>query len=416
MQDAWNRNKNWVVVFVLFCAWIVGYFDKNAINVASITISKEFGLKPNQIGLIMSSFFLSYAFMTLMGGFLADKFGSRKVVTTIMVLWSIFTCLTGVAWSFTSLVVIRFLFGAAEGGFPSATSVTVADLFPKEKRGRAKSFIVSAGSFGSAFGPLIVASLTVTLGWRSAFWFFGIAGMIISVLFFVIFKKMHKSEVSSGIVEVKKQKVPLREVLKVSFVWKLMIMQFALGVFMWGLNSWMPSYWVKVRHLDMITMGKLSAIPWIIAFFLMNFGGYLLDKYLAGREKYFLAALFAISAVFTYLMYTAQSVPLAFTYLTVTTVATSMASPAVFVLPLKYMRTELIGTATGVANFGQQTAGILAPTIMGYMITLFNGSYDAVFGFVIATIAVATVIAATLDTKKYLTASTNESATSISTK
>ncbi len=393
-----KNNRSILILGILFMAWTFGSFNKIAINVAAIAISKEFGLNSSQIGIIMSSFFISYAIMSLMGGYLADKFGSKKVVTAIMVLWSIFTCFTGAVWSFSSFIAIRFICGASEGGFPSASSVTIAELFKKEKRARAKSFLVSSSAIGAAFGTIIVSKFTVNIGWRSAFYFFGICGLIIAAVFFKVFE----STAYQGEKDKNKtvDKVQLKEVLRIPIVWKLTIMEFSIGVFMWGMNSWMPSYWVKVRNLDMLTMGKLSSIPWIIAFVCMNFSGWILDKLMAGREKVFLSITFATTGIFTYLMYNADTVSLAFFYLTVTTIAIGVSSTAIFVIPLKYMKTESIGTATGILNFGQQLAGILAPLIMGYMITIFNGSYIAVFLFVIFTVAISFVISLTINTNE----------------
>jgi MFS family permease len=395
-----KKDSSLLALAILFFAWTFGSFNKMAINVASIAISKEFGLNASQIGLIMSSFFISYAFMSLMGGYLADKFGSKKVVTIIMVLWSIFTCFTGVAWSYTSLITIRFIFGACEGGFPSASSVTIAELFPLEKRARAKSFLVSSSAIGAAFGTIIVSKFTVSIGWRSAFYFFGICGLIIAVVFFAVFKGVgYECENDKNKTLTK---VPLKEVLRISIIWKMTIMEFSIGVFMWGMNSWMPSYWVKVRHLDMVTMGKLSSIPWIIAFVCMNFSGWILDKLLAGRERVFLCITFAITGIFTYLMYNADTISLALLYLTITTIAIGISSTAIFVIPLKYMKRESIGTATGILNFGQQLAGMFGPSIMGYMITIFDGSYTEVFIFVIFTIAISFIISLTINTNKYI--------------
>lgn len=393
-----KKDRSLLILVILFFAWTFGSFNKIAINVASIDISKEFGLNESKIGLMMSSFFISYAFMSLMGGYLADKFGSKKVVTAIMVLWSIFTCLTGVAWSFASIIAIRFICGASEGGFPSASSVTIAELFPKEKRARAKSFLVSSSAIGAAFGTIIVSKLTVIIGWRSAFYSFGICGLIIAAIFFAVFKGMgYECEKDKNLT-----KVPLKEILRIPIVWKMTIMEFSIGVFMWGMNSWMPFYWIKVRHLDMVTMGKLSSIPWIITFVCMNFSGWILDKLMAGRERVFLCITFAITGIFTYLMYNAGTVQLALFYLTVTTIAIGISSTAIFVIPLKYMKKESIGTATGIFNFGQQLAGILAPSIMGYMITVFNGSYSVVFLFVIFTVAISFIIALTMNTNMYI--------------
>lgn len=394
-----ERNRRYLILGILFLSWIIGYFDKNAINVAAIQIGKEFDLHQGQIGIVMSSFFLSYAAMTLFGGMLADRYGSRRVITVIMILWSLFTVFTGLAWSFASLVFTRFVFGAAEGGFPSASSVTIAELFPKEQRGRAKSFLVSAATVGMAFGTVIVAAIIVHAGgWRNAFFLFGGCGMILSAVFWTVCRRAMPAGVAAG--KDAPARPSFKEVLRIPLVWKLAGMQFGIGFFLWGLNSWMPSYWVKVRHLDMVTMGALSSIPWIISFVLMNVSGWLLDRYLAGREKMLIAACMLVSAVFTYLMFNAESVAMAFTYLTVTTVMMSVSSPAIFVLPLKYVPKDFVGTTTGIANFGQQTAGILAPTIMGYMITFFHGSYEAVFWLVISMSLLTFLIALTVDTRR----------------
>ena len=169
---------------------------------------------------------------------------------------------------------------------------------------------------------------------------------------------------------------------------------------MWGMTSWMPSYWINVRQLDVITMGKLSAIPWLITFLFMNFSGWLLDKLMSGRERIFLCMAFAIIGSFTYLMYTAGTVLLALFYLTITTVAVGISSTAIFVIPLKYMEQEFIGTATGIFDFGQQLAGIISPSIMGYMITRLNGSYSAVFLFVIFTVSISFIISLSVNTNK----------------
>ncbi|MGE5702748.1 MAG: MFS transporter, partial [Clostridia bacterium] len=160
------NSKNKYLVLVLLCfGWIINYFDKVAINVAVIPISQEFGLSETQVGLILSSFFLSYAIMQPIGGSLADKFGSRKIILVSVVVWSLFTILTGAAWSFLSLITIRFLFGIGEGSYPSASSVAVAESFPPHERARAKSILTSATTIGAVLATLVAASLSKHFGW-----------------------------------------------------------------------------------------------------------------------------------------------------------------------------------------------------------------------------------------------------------
>src|SRR5213079_2622883 len=102
-------------------------------------IVKNLSLDASQLGIILSSFFFGYAFMQIPGGWLADRFGSRKVIVVAVLMWSVFTGLTGLAWSLTSLLLIRLLFGLGEGSFPAGSTKAISDYFPKERRTKAQS-------------------------------------------------------------------------------------------------------------------------------------------------------------------------------------------------------------------------------------------------------------------------------------
>jgi len=395
--EALKKDRSYMIMLVLFFAWVIGFCDKIAISVAAIPIGEEFGFNKMQIGLIMSSFFSSYAVMTLFGGVLADKYGSRKVLTAIIFCWSLFTAMTGFAWSLASFMVIRFLFGAAEGGFPSASSVTIAELFPKEKRGRAKSFIISAAQVGVAIGTLAVTAFTATVGWRWAFWTYGLIGIIIALAFWTIFR-LDKQDGNS--VEQIKSKLPLMNILRIPLVWKLLVMQFAIGTFNYGLTFWLPSYWVQVKGLNIVTMGALTAMVAVISFVCVNFGGWILDKHMVGRERIMICITLSIAGVCTFLMYNADSVQMAFIYLTVANTAIAVTSPVIFTLALKYLPEEFIGTGTGMCNFGQQIGGMISPAIFGYFIHIFLGSYFEVFTFVIITVIISLITAFTINTRE----------------
>ena len=395
-----KRTNKYVILGILFLSWVIGNFDKVAINVAAIPITKEFDLTPQYMGMIMSAFFLSYSVMTLLGGILADKYGHRKVLTTIMGLWSGFTALTGAAWNFYSMVAIRFIFGAAEGGFGPASSVTVAEVFPKEQRGRAKSFLVSASVIGSGLGALVTTALMVAYSWRMAFFVFGILGLILTVLFYV-FIRVHKgsAEEADQAAAAAATKFSLKNVAKVPMVLQLGLIYFGAGVVNWGLTSWIPSYWVNVRGLSMLKMGAVMALPAIAMFVFMQVSGFILDKYAAGREKWVLLAGALGVALFIYLMMGASTINEAIIYSVLAFTCMAFISSTVFVLPLKYLPMGMIGSATGFINFMQQVAGIIAPTVMGFLLTRFAGSYVPVFYFVIGSVVFSAVIALLIKTK-----------------
>ena len=163
---------------LLYAAYCISYVDRAAIALALTQIGREFGLSPTEYGVVLSVFFFGYSLMQLPGGWLADRFGSKYVVIGTAVAWSIFTALTGLAWSFTSLIVIRLIFGLAEGGFPAACIKAVSEQFTGPARPKMSSLMISSNYVGSLLAPLVMAPLLIYFGWRHAFFIVGAAGLV----------------------------------------------------------------------------------------------------------------------------------------------------------------------------------------------------------------------------------------------
>src|SRR6201995_4223158 len=108
-----TRTRYWVVVFALALAMIM-YIQRVAISAAIVPISADLHLDKAQTGLELGAFGLSYALFEIPMGLLGGRVGVRWVLTQVVLLWSVFTALTGAAWNLASLWVIRFLFGAGE--------------------------------------------------------------------------------------------------------------------------------------------------------------------------------------------------------------------------------------------------------------------------------------------------------------
>ncbi|WP_160110422.1 MFS transporter, partial [Caballeronia arvi] len=121
---------------ILFVGWFLSYFDRFIINIALPFVGREFHLGPASEGLVLSVFFAGYSIAQIPGGWLADRVGARRVMVFSVLMLSVFTAFTGFAWSFASLLVVRFLFGLAEGGFPSASFRALSDYFPKQRRSK----------------------------------------------------------------------------------------------------------------------------------------------------------------------------------------------------------------------------------------------------------------------------------------
>ncbi len=143
------------------------YIDRVCISSAKDAISGDLNFTDIQMGWVLSAFALGYALFQVPGGAMGDKYGVRKVMTSIMVVWSIFTALTGAAWSYSSMLICRFIFGAGEAGaFPNISRAAYSWV-PLKERGIFQGINFSGSRLGAAFALPLVAFLIDAWGWRA---------------------------------------------------------------------------------------------------------------------------------------------------------------------------------------------------------------------------------------------------------
>lgn len=381
MTTTTAKNARYLVIAMLFLGWSLGNFDRFIINFAILDISKELQLTESLTGIVLSSFFAGYALMQIPGGWLADRFGYRKVLISTILVWSIFTVLTGAAWSFLSIIVIRFLFGVGEGSYFPAASKGIANWFPVDERSKAMSIMLTSGSIMGVVAPIVGTYLMLALGWRDIFYIVGSLGIVVALSFFFLVKE--KNTPATEQVKAQTSKAPLRDVLKTPMIWKLFIAYFSIYAVNWGLTSWMPTYLSKVKGLELTTVGIYSAIPPFIGIFAMLCSGYVLDKMPQGRDK-LVAGIFAIIAGIGLLFMANAPSMLIFTVCqSVVTVMLSFNIILITSVPLKILPEAVVGTANGFINTGAQFAGVLTPMLIGFLVEAFGGSYSAAFTMLI---------------------------------
>lgn len=390
-------KKKYVALGLLFIGWLMSFLDRMVMNIAVIPIKEEFNLDPSMVGIILSSFFISYACMQIPGGWLSDKLGSRKLVIFAIAFWSLFTIFTGFAGSLVSLIAIRILFGIGEGFYPSASQKGISEFFPKNERSKASSTMMSSNFFGAALGPLLAAPLIVWLGWRHMFVAIGLVGFLLVAAFWFFYRPTPQSEK----VEVEKKvanKVPLKELMKNSGMWKIVIMWFAAGIINWGFSSWMPIYLVETRNLDILSVGLIASVPALLAGFATILSGILLNKFFKNTEKYYAAGGMLLTTVFLFLMIISDSMVAVVIYWNLVYIFKSCVFSVAFSLPHQLLPKEAIGTGMGMVNTGAQAAGFVAPIVMGFIISA-TGSYDTAFFFLVACGILSTIAALSINKK-----------------
>ena len=172
------------VVFLSFLAVFICYIDRVNISVTIIPMQKQFGWSEFQTGFIFSSFYFGYMITMIVGGYLADKYGGKRVLGYCLIIWSIFTIITpyfaylGIWW----LVFIRILMGLGEGiTFPSWHAI-YARWIPFKERTRAVAFTNSGIAAGTMFGYGVAAIIIANYSWEWVFYLFGMLGF-----FWIIF-------------------------------------------------------------------------------------------------------------------------------------------------------------------------------------------------------------------------------------
>lgn len=174
-------KKRTVLLLFLVAISVVTFLDRINISVAGATIMADLGLTPSQWGWVLSVFTISYGLMQVPLGVWGDKRGHRLVLALIVLWWSLFTGLTGMAAGFVSLLVIRFGFGIGEAGsYPCMTGVVVK-WYREQETSIAQGYIWAASRLGGALTPFVVLPVLACLGWRVAFYLLAALGVLWSI-------------------------------------------------------------------------------------------------------------------------------------------------------------------------------------------------------------------------------------------
>lgn len=396
MNESANKSRSKIILLVLYFGWIISYIDRTVISLAIVQIGADLTLDASKLGIVLSAFFMGYALMQIPGGWLADRFGSRKVIVAAVIAWSIFTALSGLAWSLTSLLLIRFLFGIGEGGYPAASTKAISDYFPKDKRTKAQSTMMSSNAFGAALAPILCAPLLVAFGWRNVFFIVGLLGIVFIIAFLLSTRQAGSYSTSEA--AAKPSKKEYTELLRNSYLWRVLLIFFFVNITNWGLISWMPSYLMQGLGIDLKSVGLFSAIPTLFLTVGMIVSGRIINK-VGSKAKYGVIIGILITGASLYLISSSSSVFQVIMYQCIAYTFMSFVMSFVFTVPHRVMEQKVVGTAFGIINTGGQAAGIFSPIIMGALITS-TGSYKAAFIFLTICCLVAAVLACFLPAAK----------------
>jgi ACS family glucarate transporter-like MFS transporter len=272
------------LIGLTFALSMLLYVDRVAISTARGPIVAELGLTDTEFGWALSAFALGYALFQTPAGFVADRFGPRVVLSSVVALWSVFTALTGLVRGYVSLLVCRFLFGAGEAGaYPTCARAFFAWL-PVGERGLAQGINFSGSRLGAAFALPAIAWFVGVSGWRMAFAVLGGAGFVFAAIWWWWFRNTPEEHASVSpderrfILERRTPTspspgpqragtsasgaaLPVSAIVRSLNVWIAMGQYFASNFTFFFCLTWLFPYLQRTYGLPPTQAGLLSALP-----------------------------------------------------------------------------------------------------------------------------------------------------------
>jgi ACS family glucarate transporter-like MFS transporter len=401
-----TRVRYWIVFF-LFLVTTINYADRATLSIVAGQLTKDLQLNSVELGYLFSAFSWTYAALQVPGGWLLDRFGTKRVYFWSIAIWSLFTVLQGFIGivgvglvAAVTLFILRLLLGAAEAPSFPANSRIVAGWFPAAERGLASATFNSAQYFSTVLFYPLMTGLTHLLGWESVFWCMGGLGLVIALLWPRIIHPprshpwANTAEIDyiqrgGGLVDLdgatpKAAAAPARRGL----VWELLRNRMLLGIFTaqycinvltWFFLTWFPAYLMKERGLTILKVGFLAMLPALCGFAGGMLGGWISDRLL--KRGYSLSFARKLPIVAGLLLSTTMvlcnyvdSVAAVIFFMSLAFFGKGVGALGWAVMSDVAPR-EAIGLSGGLFNTFGNVAGIITPIVIGYILA-HTGSFQ----------------------------------------
>lgn len=384
-------KMRWTMMFMGCAAMSINYIDRANLAVAAPFITKDLGIDPTMMGVILGAFFWTYASFQLPFGWFADKVGAKIALAVAVTWWSVATVLTAAAHGVASLIGYRLLLGVGEAGaYPSGTKINIA-WFPRSERAIAASIFDSGSRIGAALSLPLVAWIIGTFGWRMSFVITGLMGIVWVAIWMAYYRdpENHPRVTPEQLAALQAERGATPKGAKVSWgslfgyrtVWGMMIGFFCLNFVIYFFITWFPTYLIQARGFSLAQLGTLGLLPGLIAIPCGWLGGYTSDALyrkgwsLTAARKTCLVGGMLMSSVITLSVFAPNAyVALAFFAIAYGSLAFTAAS--IWSLPADVAPSPAhVASIGGIQNFASNLAGVVTTTFTGLMLTITGGSF-----------------------------------------
>ncbi|HET8747099.1 MAG TPA: MFS transporter [Ramlibacter sp.] len=386
----------WKIFLMMLLLISINYIDRASLSVAMPLIAKEFDIGPAVQGLLLSSFFWTYAFMQIPGGMLADRFGPRVVIAGSTLGWGFFQTIAAACTGWVGLFATRLGLGAAEAPIYPAGGKLNGIWMTQNERGRGATLLDGGAPLGAALGALIIAGLIAEFeSWRTSFVVAGVGTMVAGFFAWWYIRnhpRQHPAvnEAEAAYIEAAHAADEANEPANASgrvldffryrSVWGMFFGWMCFNALFYGLLTWMPTYLSKVHGLDIKQMGGAVFLMFFSGFVGEMVGGWIADKWKAAgaSQARVLRTLFGVAAVIaTIAIYSVSRFkdPVTVVVLLSVTLFFLRWCGLFWAIPSIIGTRKRVGFLGGTMNLGGNCAGIGVPILVGVIVQA-TGSYD----------------------------------------
>jgi MFS family permease len=393
---AGTGRVRWQIPLVLMITVFIGYLDRGNINLALPKIAETYGWTKAQTGeyggLLMSIFYIAYGLANIFISPLGERFGPRKSLLCIVVLWSVFTALGGVlGLMFVPFIITRVFLGLSEGiHFPMMNTLT-KEWFPANERSRGNGIYVVGIFVASILGPIFLVPIVDVAGWRIMFVILGGIGLVVSLP--LIWRFIHDtprkhpritlSEVSYIEAGMERDETAaggsfwsqVKPFLSSLPFWVALLGGILNNAIAHGLLNWLPTYFTQERGLPFSELWYVVSLPYVFSIFGVILWSYLGDR--TNRRALIAGIGFIVTAGLTYFAATGATI-LVTVLLFSLTIFVNMTYPSnEFAIMQRILPRNRVATGVGLYNgLAMMIGGGLGPVIVGTVVSM-TGSYTS---------------------------------------
>src|SRR3954453_4952407 len=381
-----SNKRRWSIVTLLFTASLINYLDRAAISFALPLISRDFHLTSQSKGLLLSSFFWSYALMQIPIGWCADRFNLRWLFVGAFAVWSFAQGLTGLARSLTVLIMFRILLGVGESIYLPGGTKIVSVLFGPKERGLPSGLFDFGTRTGLVLEGILVPWLLVHVGWRNTFLILGFTALLWIAPWFWIFPRRLQA-VDSSTESPHTAPRPRSTALLNRNLLGICLGFFCFDYYWYVLVTWLPDYLVTVRHLSIVDAGFYASAAFLIFGVSEPIGGMIADYLIRRGWNETLTRKGIVGIAFFCGLFLTAAIRATDTHVAIALLMASclvgLATGNLIVILQCCAPPEHVGVWTGTENFAGTLAGVVATLAVGLLIKS-SGSY--IPGFTVGSI------------------------------